>query len=50
MALEFMMDEIEKAFANRSFGLKVEPEIIDIYPDAAQLMREGGLDAGADGD
>ena len=43
VALEFMMDEIEKAFTNRSFGLEAKPDIIDVYPDAAQLMREGGL-------
>jgi hypothetical protein len=42
-ALEFMMEDIKKAFENRSFGLKVEPEIIDVNSDATQLMREGTL-------
>lgn len=42
-ALDFMMDEITAAFANQSFGRRVEPDIVDVYPDAPQLMRHGAL-------
>jgi predicted NBD/HSP70 family sugar kinase len=42
-ALEFMMDEIKEAFNNRSFGMPVDPTVIDVYPDAPKLMREGAL-------
>jgi predicted NBD/HSP70 family sugar kinase len=43
IALDFMMDEIRAAFANRSFGRQIEPQIVDIYPDAPRLMRQGAV-------
>lgn len=43
IALEFMMDEIRAAFANQSFGRRVEPDIVDVYPDAPKLMRQGAV-------
>lgn len=43
VGLEFMMDEIRAAFANQSFGRQVEPDIVDIYPDAPKLMRHGAV-------
>ncbi|MET3614995.1 putative NBD/HSP70 family sugar kinase [Rhizobium aquaticum] len=43
IALEFMMDEIRAAFANQSFGRRVEPDIVNVYPDAPKLMRQGAV-------
>jgi predicted NBD/HSP70 family sugar kinase len=43
VGLDFMMDEIRQAFANQSFGRQVEPDIVDIYPDAPKLMRQGAV-------
>lgn len=43
IALEFMMEEIRTAFANESFGRRVEPDIVDVYPDAPKLMRQGAV-------
>lgn len=43
IALDFMMGEIKAAFANRSFGREIEPQIIDVYPDAPNLMRQGAV-------
>ncbi|MCD2178098.1 ROK family transcriptional regulator [Rhizobium sp. C1] len=43
VALDFMMDEIRAAFANQSFGREVEPDIVDVYPDAPKLMRQGAM-------
>lgn len=43
VALEFMMDEIKRCFGNRSFGFKIEPEIMDIFQDEVSPMQEGTL-------